>query len=54
MTLRNEDNPFIPGRCATHPMLPLQFKRHFGMTCEETFKDRTIDAAYFRKKLEDL
>ena len=126
MTLRKEDNPFTPGRCATHPMPPLQyavyniyyagvepilalldagveldaadedgntalhqavrenepevyallvqaganqhvpnksysartpameFVEDFGMTCEEKFKDRKIDAEYFRKELEDL
>ena len=25
MTLRNEDNPFTPGRCAPHPMPSLQY-----------------------------
>ena len=25
MTLRKEDNPFRPGRCAPHPMPPLQY-----------------------------
>ena len=25
MTLRKEDNPFTPGRCAPHPMPPLQY-----------------------------
>ena len=124
MTLRKEDNPFRPGRCASHPMPPLQyavyniyyagvkpilalledgvalnaadehgttalhealyenkpevyallvqagadphvpsrigetpsmrFEQDFGMTCEEKFKGMTIDAAYFRKKLEGL
>ena len=124
MTLRQIENLFTPGRCATHPMPPLQyavyniyyagvepilalldagveldaadkdgntalhqavyenepevyallvqagadqhasdwlgntpemrFEREFGMTYEEKFKDRKIDAEYFRKKLEDL
>ena len=32
----------------------MAFKREFGMTCEEKFRGRTIDAEYFRKKLEKL
>ena len=32
----------------------MRFEQDFGMTYEEKFKDRKIDAEYFRKKLEGL
>ena len=32
----------------------IRFEREFGMTYEEKFRGMTIDAAYFRKKLEGL
>ena len=41
----------IPNKLGMTPAMA--FEREFGMTCEEKFKDRNIDAEYFRKQLED-
>ena len=45
-------DPHVPNRFGDTPAM--RFERKFGMTYEEKFKDRKIDAEYFRKKLEDL
>ena len=45
-------DPHVPNRFGDTPAM--RFERKFGMTYEEKFRGMTIDAAYFRKKLEGL
>ena len=45
-------DPHVPNRIGETPSM--RFEQDFGMTYEEKFKDRKIDAEYFRKKLEGL
>ena len=54
LLVRAGANQQVPDKSWSARTPAMAFEEKFGMTCEEKFRGMTIDAGYFRKKLENL